>query len=490
MSDVHLIDVSLRDGNQSLWGAVGVRTRTIGKVSPILDRCNYHSIESMSSTLFAVSVRYHKEDPWEKLDLARRLAPSATFGFLTTGQRFITFSKTPKALLHLAYSLLRRHGITRMWVADPMLDMEATKANARVAKQVGFSDVVAGLCYTISPVHTDAFFAERISELDECADVDAVYLKDPSGLLTPQRLQVLVDTLREKLKRLKIEEIHTHCSTGIAPLTLLTAADLGFTKLHCALPPLANGTSHTNALQLVRNLEARGHSVSADFDEMERASRCLQREASLFDLPQGAPVEYDESYYHHTLPGGVLTTTRRQLGEMGKADLMPQVIEEAVRVRADLGWPIVVTPFAQYIVTQASINVMTGERYSRISDEVVDLVLGEFGEMPGAINPELLDRVLQTPRGRAGLRPADDRSLDDFRKQLGSNLSDEELLLRGVMPTDQVEAMLARKARVTDHLGLLLEELNSDQTPISVSVNFGTSRFSACGAPAAGGSHG
>jgi oxaloacetate decarboxylase alpha subunit len=175
---------------------------------------------------------------------------------------------------------------------------------------------------------------------------------------------------------------------------------------------------------------------------------------------------------------------------MGKADLMPQVIEEAVRVRADLGWPIVVTPFAQYIVTQASINVMTGERYSRISDEVVDLVLGEFGEMPGAINPELLDRVLQTPRGRAGLRPADDRSLDDFRKQLGPNLSDEELLLRGVMPTDQVEAMLARKARVTDHLGLLLEELNSDQTPISVSVNFGTSRFSACGASAAGGSHG
>jgi oxaloacetate decarboxylase alpha subunit len=272
-------------------------------------------------------------------------------------------------------------------------------------------------------------------------------------------------------------------------LTLLTAADLGMTKLHCALPPLANGTSHTNALQLVRNLRARGHSVSVDTEAMEAASRSLAREAALFDLPSGAPVEYDEAYYQHTLPGGVLTTTRRQLAELGKAELMPKVVEEAVRVRADLGWPIVVTPFAQYIVTQASINVITGERYSRITDEVVDFVLGEFGEAPGEIDPDLRDRVLQTPRGRAGLKPQDETGIDGFRAKLGPALSDEELLLRAVMPKDQVEAMLERKARAADPLAGLLDALDG---AASMSVNIRTEgrMFSAAGAGTAGGSRG
>ncbi len=127
MTDIKLIDVSLRDGNQSIWGATGVTTRTIRKMSPLLDRCGYHAIELLSSTLIAVAVRFHREDPWARLDIARRLAPSAKLGFLTTGKRFITFSKTPAAILRLAYGLLSRHGVTRMWVVDPMLDMASTR---------------------------------------------------------------------------------------------------------------------------------------------------------------------------------------------------------------------------------------------------------------------------------------------------------------------------------------------------------------------------
>lgn len=479
MTEVKLIDVSLRDGNQSIWGATGVTTRTIEKMSPLIDRCGYHAIELLSSTQVAVAVRFHREDPWARLDLARRLAPKATLGFLTTGKRFITFSKTPKSILRLAYELLRRHGVTRMWVVDPMLDMASTRENARIAKDVGFEEIIAGVCYTSSPVHTNEFFADRVAELDDCPDIDSVYIKDPAGLLTPERLQTLYPMLQGRLKRLKIDEIHTHCNTGLAPITLLTAADLGLTKLHCALPPVANGSSHTSGLQLVRNLRARGHSVDVDFAAMEAASACLKREATLFNLPSGVPAEYDEAYYHHTLPGGVLTTTRRQLAEMGRPELFPKVIDEAIRVRSDLGWPIVVTPFAQYIVTQASINVITGDRYSRITDEVVDLLLGDFGSMPGQVDADLMDRASQTARARRVRGEDDEPTLDGVRAKFGVSLSDEDLLLRAVMPAEQVDAMVRRRDAGRNSLNTLLEALGDDKRPYSVSIRGGGAAFSA-----------
>ncbi len=484
MTDVKLIDVSLRDGNQSIWGAMGVNDRTTRKMMPLLDRVGYEAIELLTSTNIAVAVRFHKQDPFARLDMARRLAPDTKLGFLTTGRRFITFAQTPKAILQLAYDVLRRHGATRIWVVDPMSDMASTRDNARMAKAAGFDEVVAGVCFSISPVHTNDFYADKIAKLDDCLDIDSIYIKDPSGLLTPDRLQKLVPMLRKRLKRLKIEEIHTHTNTGVAPLTLLAAADLGIEKLHCALPPVANGSSHSNGLQLVRNLQARGHSVSVDVDAMESASAMLIREARLHNLPEAVPVDYDEDYYRHTLAGGVMTTTRRQLVEMGRADLVPLVTEEAVRVREDLGWPIVVTPFAQYIVTQATLNLITGERYARISDEVVDLLMGEFGEMPGKVNQELLDRALQSPRARKRVDEVrEEPTLDQIRSRIGPDLSDEELLLRAVMPREQVDTMVARRDRPENGaLGELLEVLSSGDHPYSITLRSAGSAVSLAGA--------
>ncbi|WP_234186730.1 hypothetical protein [Shinella sp. NM-101] len=482
MTDVKLIDVSLRDGNQSVWGATGVTDRTIREVMPLLDVCGYEAIELLTSTIIAVAVRYHKQDPFARLDMARRLAPSAKLGFLTTGRRFISFGQTPKAVLQLAYDLLRRHGVTRMWVVDPMSDMASTRENAHMAKRAGFDEVVAGICFTLSPVHTDAFYAQKIAELDDCADIDSIYLKDPSGLLTPERLRCLVPKLRANLRRLKIDEIHTHCNTGLAPLTLLSAADLGMTRLHCALPPVANGSSHSNALQLVRNLQARGHSVSVDLAAMQAASDRLRREARLHNLPEAAPVEYDEDFYRHTLAGGVLTTTRRQLAEMGRPELAARITEEAVRVREDLGWPIVVTPFAQYIVAQAAMNLVTSERYSRLSDEVIDLLLGEFGPMPGVVNQDILDRAMESPRARQRQGVVrEEPTLEEIRARFGVGLSDEDLLLRAVMPAEQVDTMVARRGRADGGLSALLDELSGQDKSWSVSLRTGNGALSLAG---------
>lgn len=480
MTDVRLVDVSLRDGNQSLWGAVGVKTRTIERVCPTLDRVGFHALELLSSTQVAVAVRFHREDPWARIDAARKAAPHTTLGFLTTGKRFISFSRTPANLFQLAFDLLRRHGVTRMWVIDPMHDMESAKETARIAKRAGFAEVIGGICYTISPVHTDDYFADRVAELDGCEAIDAVYLKDPAGLLTPSRLETLVPHMSKRLKRLRIDELHTHCNTGLAPITLLAAADLGMRNLHCALPPLANGSSHASAIKLVANLRARGHRVDVDVDAMEEASAVLRREATLRRLPSGTLQEYDEAYYRHTLPGGVISTTRRQLTEMGKADLMPAVIEESMRVRADLGWPIVMTPFAQYIVTQAALNVISGERYKQLSDEVVDMLMGDWGAMPGEVDGNLLDRAYDTPRARNRHQDPPAPSLDELRSRFGRGISDEDLLLRALMPAEQVNAMVEARERpegAGGSLKALAEKLSDAKRPLSISFSHGDASF-------------
>lgn len=479
MSTIHLIDVSLRDGNQSLWGAVGLTTRMVAGVARDLDQVGYRAVELASSTLLATAVRYHREDPWERLRAARDRMPRTPLGFLTTGKRFVTFYRTPEALFELAFQLLVRNGITRLWVIDPMHDMAGTARTAELARKAGFTEVVGGICYTTSPVHTDEYFADRIAELDACPAVDSVYLKDPAGLLTPERLRSLVPRLRERLKRLSLREIHSHSTTGVSPLTVLEAADLGIEAIHCALPPLANGNSHPSAPQLVRNLRARGHEVAVDTDAMARASAYLTRQAKIKRLPIGVPNEYDEDYYRHTVPGGVQSTLARQLREIGRPELFPAVIEESVRVRQDLGWPIVMTPFAQYVVAQATLNVISGKRYEQISDEVVDLLRGEFGPLPGPVDPDLLDRAMATRRWRQAAGDEEPVTVAGLRARLGRHLSDEELLMRAVMPAEQVDAMVAASRSRATTVGTLRSLLETawEQGGTSFSVSFGDTRF-------------
>lgn len=485
---IELVDVSLRDGNQSLWGATGITTRMLEGVAPSIDRVGYRAVELASSTLLATAVRYHQEDPWERVRAARDGIPHTQLGFLTTGKRFITFYRTPDAIFELAFSLLVRNGVRRLWVIDPMHDMDGAKHTAELAKRVGFEEVVAGICYTTSPVHTDTYFADKVAELDSCQAIDKVYLKDPAGLLTPERVTTMVPQLQARLNRLRLEEIHSHSTTGLSPLTVLAAAEVGISTIHCALPPLANGGSHPSAPRLVENLRARGFEVDVDLDAMAQASTYLTRQAKIKGLPIGVPNEYDEAYYRHTIPGGVQSTTRRQLGEIGRADLFDQVIEEAVHVREDLGWPIVMTPFAQYIVTQATLNVIGGERYKTLSDEVVDLLRGDFGPLPGEVDQNLLDQAMATKRGQKPVNDGGDLTIEDLRQRFGRTVSDEDLLLRAVMPAEQVDAMVAARGSSTRKtLASMLENLGSGSARTTIALSKGDTSLEVtreAGAPA------
>jgi oxaloacetate decarboxylase alpha subunit len=181
MSDIRLVDVTLRDGNQSIWGATGITTRMVEGITPALDRVGYRAVEAATSTMLATAVRFHREDPWARLRAARDRMPNTRLGFLTTGKRFITFYRTPESVFRLAFELLVRNGVTRLWVIDPMHDMAAARRMAALARAAGFEEIVGGICYTTSPVHTDAYFADRIAELDDCPAIDSVYLRTRPG---------------------------------------------------------------------------------------------------------------------------------------------------------------------------------------------------------------------------------------------------------------------------------------------------------------------
>ncbi len=442
---IRLIDVTLRDGNQSLWSAIGIDTRTVVEVAPWLDRAGFKCIDFTTSTHMAISVRYHREDPYEKIRLARQLIPNTPLIFMTTGMRFITWEPAPRAIIRLAMRVVVRHGIRRIQIVEPMNNMAALLEAATIAREEGAEQVVAGLVYSISPVHTDEFYVRCAAELAGARDlIDTVYIKDPSGLLTPERVQTIVPALQRALGDMPLE-IHSHCNMGMAPLCYLRAAELGVGTVHTAIPPLAEGTSLPSVYRTVANLRELGFEVEIDLEPLSQVSEYLHKLARRKGYPIGQPLEYDVSYYRHQVPGGMITTLKRHLAEAGAAHRFQEVLEEIVRVRAELGYPIMVTPYSQLVATQALLNLESRERYEKVPDEVIKYVLGRFGPPPAPIDPAVQERVLGLPRARELDVPVPEPSLEELRRQFGGTISDEELLLRWALPADQVDAALARK---------------------------------------------
>jgi len=436
---VEIVDTTTRDGNQSLWSATGLTAREILAIAPTMEAVGFHALDFTSSTHMAVSVRFHREDPWELIRLMRAALPETPLNFITTGMRFIAWQPCDEDVMRLAFRCVVRNGIRRFQFAEPANDPAALRRVARVAREEGVEEIVVGLTYSISPVHTYAYYAARAAALADCADIDRFYLKDPGGLLT-------TDAVRELAPHFvatgRTVELHSHCTIGLAPQVYMAGLDAGFQVLHTAVGPAGNGTSQPTAESTLRNLAAEGYAHGLDVEALGRVSdyfRALVREKR---LPPGEPREYDAAYYHHQLPGGMVTTTRRMLEEIRRPELYDAVLAEVTRVREEMGWPILVTPVSQLVAYQATRNVIDPERWLNVSDETVRYFLGHYGEFAAPPDPRIADRVLSLPKVDA-LRDAQPVSLEGARARFGDRISDEELLLRLTMPAEQVDAMKA-----------------------------------------------
>ena len=443
MADIKLVETSLRDGNQCLWAALGVDTGRTLTIAPVMDRVGFKAIDFTTSTHMGVAVRYKKEDPWERIRLMAAATPHTPLQFMSTGFRFISWETASPEFMSLAFRVLARNGIRRFCLADPMNDADSNVACARMVKQGGGEFVIAALVYTLSPIHDDAHYVERARKLAACPDIDALYIKDPGGLLTPNRARTLIPAVKAVIGD-KPLELHAHCTIGLAELVYMDAPGYGVSAVQCASGAAADGTSNPPSERVLANLQALGHSVLVDSEALAQVGRYFTELAAAEGLPVGKPQAFDAAYLQHQLPGGMVGTMHRHLQESRLSHLRGAVIEELGRVREELGWPIVMTPFSQMLLTQAVMNVTGKERYSVFPDEVIRYALGRFGRPNVPIAAHVMDRILASPRaGELREEPAM-APLPELRRRIGAQLSDEEFLLRATMPATQVEAMLAK----------------------------------------------
>jgi oxaloacetate decarboxylase alpha subunit len=456
MADVGLVDVSLRDGNQSLWGAAGLRTAHVLQVAPLLERVGFRALDYSSSTAMGMLVRTHRENPWELIRRTRALMPTTKLQFIGTGFRFISWQNSHPETMQLVYDRLVDCGIDRVVVLDPMHDMDAARATARRLKQAGVDEVIGALTFTISAVHDDAFYADLARQMRECPDFDRVYVKDPSGILTAERARTLLPAVKAALGATALE-LHSHATIGLSPLTYAIAPELGVEVVQTGCGALGNGTSLPEVRRTVANLREMGHHLDIDDRALGLACSFIDRLADAEELPRGRPQDFDAAFLHHQIAGGVMTTTRRQLREIGMEHRFDSLIDEVGRVRAELGHPIMVTPFPQMVVSQALFNLI-GERYANVPDQVIRYVLGSFGRPTASIQPDVEDRILDRPRARELAAEPGPPTPAELRRQFGRAIGDEELLLRAHMPAEQVDAMLAA--------GPTHDQFNPDLVPV------------------------
>ncbi len=278
--------------------------------------------------------------------------------------------------------------------------------------------------------------------------MDRLYLKDPGGLLTPDAVRELAPHFANAAGGRAIE-LHSHCTIGLAPLVYVEGVRAGFQVVHTASGPLSRGTSQPELQSTARNLEAAGYTHGLDLQAERAVAEHFAQLAAAKDLPAGAPQEFDAAYYRHQLPGGMVTTTRRMLEELRRPELFDAVLEEVTRVRAEMGYPILVTPVSQFVASQAARNVIDPERWANVSDETVRYFLGHYGDPPAPVDPQVADRVLSRTQA-ATLRDLTPITLDGARERFGTRISEEELLLRLTMPAEQVDAMVANRRSTTD----------------------------------------
>ena len=437
---ISVIDVTLRDAHQCLW-ATRMTTGMMRDLAPRLDRAGFEAIDLVGGAVFDVCVRFLREDPWERMRILSRWAPKTPLIVHHRGQSLFTFEMFPDDVVALTAERIATNGMRYHTTYDALNDMRNLEVPIQAAKQAGLY-TVGGFVYTDSPVHTDDYYVRKINEL-VALGVDAVFLKDPSGLLTPERTATLVPAAKAACGELPLQ-VHSHCLSGLGPYVLVRAIEHGADTVHTANSPLGNGASHPGTERFVTNARRLGFDVSIDLEPLAEVAQRLGAIAQAESKPVGVPLEFDAFHYHHQVAGGMISNLRSQLAERGIEDKLETILEEAGQVRADLGYPIVVSPFAQFIVTQATLNVMGKERYGAVPDEVRKYVLGYYGEIAGPIDPNLFDRITggaEPVRERPGtLAPP---MLEKLRRERGPFRSDDDLLLAAYYDSREYDALKA-----------------------------------------------
>ncbi len=445
MDKVQFVDQTIRDAQQSLWGNM-MRTDHILPIAEQMDQVGYLAIATVGSQAFTIQVRNHDEDPWERIRLLSGLMPATPLrGSYQTASLSSFDLSTPRDIISLWIRRSMANGIRSFWICDYQENMERFCFFANVAKAEG-AEIVTSLMYTSSPLHTDEHWVTKtrmIADAKEC--IDRIMISDESGIITPERTRELVSIVQRNCEGIPLE-FHCHCNSGLAPLNYLAAIQAGVTTVHTAVAPLANGTSLPATESVLKNIRRLGYESDLDEDALAQVSAHFKQVAEKEGLPVGRPLEYDLFHFEHQLPGGMVTNFTRQLREIKMEHRLNEILEETIRVRREYGYPVMATPYSQIVGAQAFENVVSGERYKSVTDESIKYLLGYYGEPSYPLDRELMDRVMSLPKTKELLDWKPEgylKSVEQLRQELGPELSDDDLLLKVLIPGRAVKRSVA-----------------------------------------------
>lgn len=441
---IGIMDTTLRDAHQCLW-ATRMTTAHMLPVAHKMERCGFTGVELMGMVHFDTAVRFLADDPFERIRLLRQAMPETPLQGFVRSRCLRGFYPLPDDINVLFVECMIANGIRRVVGFDGLHDWSNIIAPMQAAKRSG-AHIGVWLIYTLGPGYTDEFYVRKAKEVIDLLGPDAIVIQDPSGLLTPDRVRTLIPSIRARIGNTPLE-FHTHCLTGLGPLVTLEAAKAGADVVTTSIAPLANGNAPPATQTIVSNLRGAGLACDVDLDLVEEIGAHFGRIAQQEGKPIGVPAEYNASHYEHQSAGGVLSNLVSQLRDMSAEHRLPEVLEECARVRQDLGWPIIVTPFAQFVSTQAAMNVLHGERYRVIPDEVKKYALGYYGKLPFPVEPNVLDRILENGSRDVAAKPPELEPMVPKLRRRYPRMSDDELALRSLFPDEQVDAMLAAQPK-------------------------------------------
>lgn len=463
---IDIIDQTLRDGPQSWWGMR--MTNSIGlPIAGELDRTGFHTIDLVGSSIFEVLVRHCKEDPWDQLVSLSKAMPRTTVRAGTRSNGIVTFGLTADSVMDLWVQRLCAHGIGSFWIYDGLFNTDKIGRLVKVAQDHG-AQALPCILFADSPFHTDDYYADRTREL-VALGADGIELEDAAGLLTPERTRTLIRAIKQQAGDLPVEA-HFHSNNALSPMNYLEAVLAGADRVHTASRPLAAGVSLPSTENTIANLRYAGFDVSIDDSRLPAVEQHLLTVAGIDDLPVGKPAEFSLFQYRHQLPGGMAGTFKAQLKDRGMEERFEEVLDEMSLIRAELGYPVMATPFSQLVGTQAVLNVVTGERYSVVPDEVLLYVNGFYGKPVAPLDQRVLDRIMDSPKAKSyqDWEPPQPE-LGELRKKFGKDISDDELILRLLVPEHDIDVMRSTPQRVVDY-SMTSREMANIKKLISTSV--------------------
>ncbi|ERP90607.1 pyruvate carboxylase [Marinobacter sp. ES-1] len=429
---IEVTDVILRDAHQSLI-ATRMRTEDMLPICDKLDQVGYWSLEVWGGATFDACVRFLKEDPWERLRQLRQALPNTRLQMLLRGQNLLGYRHYADDVVEAFVQKAADNGIDVFRVFDALNDLRNLETAMKAVKKAG-KHAQGTICYTTSPVHTPELFVQQALQLKDMG-ADSIAIKDMAGLLTPYATYELVKAIKSAVDLPLV--IHSHATAGLAAMCQLKAIEAGADRIDTAISSFANGTSHPATESQVAALKGTEYDTGLDLELLSEIADYFHEVRKKYHQFESEFTREDVSVQINQVPGGMMSNLANQLKEQNALDKIRDVFSEIPRVRADLGYPPLVTPTSQIVGTQAVYNVLAGQRYKTITNEVKRYLQGGYGHPPAEVNADIQKKAIGNESVNEG-RPADLLSpeLDKLREDIGSLATCEEDVLTYAMFPD------------------------------------------------------